>query len=187
MKKPKFKGALATKIDFAEPAPFDFESNEGKEWSERRHAAIFKARKDKLFLLAKHPDFEVDYSGLDLSTHTGSMQFYGLMAIRLAVAFGVPGFQLKDRSKEWKAESLVQIVDYGKTTPSGKGKTDFQIALQFVKDSDPEMKRNANRAVAAQRARSLCNRLSAARSAWKRKAEAETRKRAEAERRNTVH
>jgi len=187
VKKPKFKGKLAQKIVWDEQAPFDFKSSEWNAWAERKEAGNFKARIQKLFLLAKHPDFEVDYSGLDLSTHTGLMQFYGSMAIRLAVAFGVPGFQLKDRSKEMKAESLVQVIDYGKTTPSGKGNTDFQIALQFVKDSDPEMKRNANRAVAAQRARSLCNRLSAARSAWKRKAEAEARKRAEAERQNTVH
>jgi hypothetical protein len=160
---PKFTGALAKPVSSSVVFP-----RNQKYWAECQEQSsdeLHQQRLKKMPLLATALGIQFDH--LDLSKDRDLMAFYGCIAMHLAILV-CPGFQEKKRGKVPREIVRWLLVNIEKGKQTGRYRSDLDGCLDFMKDTEPELARPANRVQLQRRAKTLRNLVSQDRASLKR-------------------
>jgi hypothetical protein len=159
-KRTQFTGALAHPIDDLKlimPLGYHVDSPDFQKWVEDSTDRLHAIRMQKMPELARQLGMQIEK--FDLTTHTGLMVFYGQLALNLAIAFGIPGFQTV-RSK-WPREWIKAALQDGDSRKlCGEPNPDLNACLFVVRFLDPDLRRSGRKTAAIRRAKTLRNQVS---------------------------
>jgi hypothetical protein len=175
-KRTQFTGTLAQPIDDIKLImPLDKAREDFEKWVEESTDRLHTIRIQKMPELARQLGMQVEK--FDLTTHTGLMGFYGQLALNLAIASGIPGFQTV-RSK-WPREWIKAALQDGDSRRlRGEPSPDLTACLLIVRLLDPDLRRSSRKSTAIRRAKTLRNQVSKLRQRLGREAAAEAKRNA---------